>query len=415
MSGSRPRARETFPNTGPSEHLAFEGPARLTFCTRPRRSAREGIKLRTFVRPDGRCFVRLDAGDDELPPGELYAIVDETEAEPYERLGFVRQRRESTYVLPVAGITSELPPGLGMISAADADLDRLRKLDDLLRQDRLPGWRWKPEDFREETFQPAFDPRTYLIAAAGAEYVALVRVWNNPGGWRLGFVGVRRDWRRRGIARALVAEVFGVLLADGVGEVTAEIDDENVASRALFEGLGGRPVRAQIELCRNDRANVRVLVRPSVPDDAEAIAVVQVRSSQAGFADIFPPEALATLDPEPRVPLWRERLPLVAEDEEGIVGFAHVGPSEGEDVGEIYRFFVLPGRWGRGVGRALMDRALEQLRTAGYGEAILWVHADNLRARRFYESAGWRLDGVEKDVEAFGIPVIEVRYRIRLR
>jgi len=282
--------------------------------------------VRTFVRPDGRCFVSLEADEHELPPGELYAIVDETDADPYERLGFVRQRREYTYVIPVAAIAAELPPDLGMVSAAAADLDRLRKLDDLLRQDLHPGWRWKPDDFQDETFQAAFDPRTYLIAAADEEYVALVRVWRNPGGWRLGFVGVRRDWRRRGIARALVAEVFGVLLADGVGEVTAEIDDENIASRALFEGLGARPVGAQIELCRHDGASARVLVRPSGPDDAEAIAVVQVRSSQAGFAGIFPAEA-----------------------------------------------------------------------------------------RRFYESRGWRLDGLEKDVESFGIPVTEVRYRIGLR
>jgi GNAT superfamily N-acetyltransferase len=357
----------------------------------------------------------VEAGEEELPPGTLYAIVDETEAEQYELLGFVRQRRESTYLIPVEAIAAELPPGLRMVGAAEADLDRLRELDDLLRQDLHPGWRWKPEDFREETFQPAFDPRTYVIAAAADEYVALVRVWHNPSGWRLGFVGVRRDWRRRGIARALVAQVFGVLLADGVGEVTAEIDYENAASRALFDGLGARPVRAHVELCRSDGAAARVRVRPSLPDDAEAIAVIQVRSSQAGFAEIFPAEALATLDPEPRVALWRERLPLVAENGDGIIGFAHVGPSEDEAVGEIYRFFVLPERWGEGVGRALMARALEQLRMVGFEEAILWVHADNRRARRFYEAGGWRLDGAEKDVESFGIPVTEVRYRIRLR
>lgn len=161
----------------------------------------EGIGLRTFVRPDGRCFVSLEADEDELPPGKLYAMVDEADAERYERLGFVRQRRESTYVIPVAPIAAELPPGLRMLSAADADLDELRRLDDVLRQDRTPGWRWTSEDFREETFQPAFDPRTYLVAAAGDEYVAVVRVWHNRGGWRVGFVGVRRESRRCGIAR----------------------------------------------------------------------------------------------------------------------------------------------------------------------------------------------------------------------
>ena len=158
----------------------------------------------------------------------------------------------------------------------------------------------------------------------------------------------------------------------------------------------------------------RVRLRASVPEDAEAIAAVQVRSAQIGFADFRPAGALDTLDPALRVPLWRERLPLVAESEEGIVGFAHFGPNEEEPVGEIYRFFVAPERWGEGVGQALMACALEQLRARGFSRAILWVHADNPRARRFYEAGGWRPDGAERDEEAFGQVVKELRYRLTL-
>jgi GNAT superfamily N-acetyltransferase len=159
---------------------------------------------------------------------------------------------------------------------------------------------------------------------------------------------------------------------------------------------------------------VPIRLRPSVPADAEAIATVQVRSAQVGFADFRPAEALATLDPAARFPLWRERLALVAEGNEGIVGFAHFGPNEEEPVGEIYRFFVAPECWGRGVGQALMRRALEQLQSAGFRDALLWVHADNLRARRFYEAGGWRPDGSERDEEAFGQLVKELRYRISM-
>jgi len=158
-----------------------------------------------------------------------------------------------------------------------------------------------------------------------------------------------------------------------------------------------------------------VLVRPSAPEDAEAIAVVQVSSFQVGLADVHPAETLAALDPAPRVPLWGERDALVAEDEQGIVGLVQVGPSDEEGVGEIYRFFVAPERWGEGVGQALMARALEQLRADGFPEALLWVHVDNPRARRFYEAGGWRLDGAAKEQEPFGRPVKMVLYRISLR
>jgi len=35
----------------------------------------------------------------------------------------------------------------------------------------------------------------------------------------------------------------------------------------------------------------------------------------------------------------------------------------------------------------------------------------NERARRFYERAGWSVDGTEKDDVVAGAPVIELRYR----
>ena len=128
-----------------------------------------------------------------------------------------------------------------------------------------------------------------------------------------------------------------------------------------------------------------VFIRPSSPEDAEAIALVQVRSFQTGLAGLRPKEALAALDPEPRVPLWRERQALVAVDEpdSAIIGVAQFGPSDEQGVGEIYRFFVHPERWGQGVGQRLMLSALEQFRVTGFVEGLLWVDADNRRARRF--------------------------------
>lgn len=134
----------------------------------------------------------------------------------------------------------------------------------------------------------------------------------------------------------------------------------------------------------------------------------------AGFADFRPAGFTVELDPAERVPLWRERLPLVAETDDGIVGFVHFGPNAEGSVGEIYRFFVAPECWDKGVGQALMQRALDEL-AAQFDEALLWVHADNRRARRFYEAAGWQADGEERDEEAFGDGGRELRHRIAMR
>ena len=376
--------------------------------------------MRQWTRPDGRCFV-FGEPDGQLPLGPAYATADEADEarrEALERLGFGVHRRELDLRLPTDPTAwnvsvAEPPPGVAFVRADRVEEGRLRLLDDLLRQDvpGTDGWQWSPEGFRDETYESAdFDPATYLVALdESGEEIGLARVWMRGSGPRLGLIGVRANWRRRGIASALLAAVLTEVGSRGLPELRTEVDETNVASHELLFGFGPRTVGASLELVR--KASRPIRLRASVPEDAEAIAAVQVRSAQAGFATFRPPGALDTLDPALRVPLWRERLPLVAEGEGGIVGFAHFGPSNAEPVGEIYRFFVAPECWGEGVGQALMANALEQLGALGFSQAIVWAHADNQRARRFYEAGGWRLDGAERDEEAFGQTVKELRYR----
>lgn len=382
--------------------------------------------MRRSVRPDGRCFV-FGEPDGQLPLGRpVYATADEGDGarlRSLEKLGFRFNRRELVLRIPtdtaswkVAAV--EPPPGIRFVRADAVEEKRLRLLDDLLRQDvpGTDGWKWGPDRFHEETYDsPDFDPATYLVARdEGGEYVGIVRVWMKPGAPRLGFIGVRADWRGKGVARALVANALKAVRADGAWEVTTEVDEQNSASKHLLLGFGGREVGSVRELVRDDSGSLLFQLRQSIPADAEAIALVQIRSALAGFADFRPAGITVELDPADRVPLWRERLPLVAETYDGIVGFAHFGPNADEPVGEIYRFFVAPECWGKGVGQALMQRALEELRAARFDEALLWVHADNRRARRFYEAAGWRTDGSERDEEAFGHIAKELRHRIPL-
>jgi ribosomal protein S18 acetylase RimI-like enzyme len=107
---------------------------------------------------------------------------------------------------------------------------------------------------------------------------------------------------------------------------------------------------------------------------------------------------------------------LVACAEDKVVGFVSLGAAREEDdrVGELYAIYVLPDAAGSGVGRALMAETLSLLRDDGFDEAILWVLEDNPRTRRFYELAGWSVDGGAKDEEWLGTLVRELRYRIVL-
>jgi ribosomal protein S18 acetylase RimI-like enzyme len=225
-----------------------------------------------FLRPDDRWFVHFDpdSRDDSRAPllaavsgntgSDLYATVEESDNQElglFARHGFTVARRESAFVLSTDPEVTGLygvgePEGVVIISAADAFEDQLRLLDDALRQDEpgTAGWRWDPGDFHEETFGDDFDPATYLIAVdeAGGDYVGLGRVWNSPGRPRLGLIAVLAPYRRRGLARALLARAFGVLHERGAGEVTAEVDDANAASRSLLLGLGARRDGGTVEV-----------------------------------------------------------------------------------------------------------------------------------------------------------------------
>jgi ribosomal protein S18 acetylase RimI-like enzyme len=133
-------------------------------------------------------------------------------------------------------------------------------LDCAIRAD-IPGsegWRPDPRWFREETYDsPFFDPLTYRVALDGDRYVGLARVWRAapapPGAaplQRLGCVGVLAGYRRRGLARALIAAAFAPLHARGVTAVTAEVDAGNTASNGLMASLGGTVTGGTIELRR---------------------------------------------------------------------------------------------------------------------------------------------------------------------
>ena len=45
----------------------------------------------------------------------------------------------------------------------------------------------------------------------------------------------------------------------------------------------------------------------------------------------------------------------------------------------------------------MMDVVLEDIKSSGYSEVVLWVFRDNLRARAFYEAKGFVLNDVTKE------------------
>lgn len=144
--------------------------------------------------------------------------------------------------------------------------------------------------------------------------------------------------------------------------------------------------------------------RPGRPTDAGAIDRVFRASFCDTFAHLYRPEDLAAFLGQFTPDAWRTELEdpacafLVAEAEGAIVGYVKLGPLklDLEPAGPgrlLSQLYVLPSQSGRGVGGALIDRALDQCRRDGIAELYLTVFVDNQRARRFYERYGFEAVG----------------------
>jgi GNAT superfamily N-acetyltransferase len=105
----------------------------------------------------------------------------------------------------------------------------------------------------------------------------------------------------------------------------------------------------------------------------------------------------------------------VAEEGGQVVGFVAFGPCRDDDasasVGELYALYVLADRWRSGIGTALQDLCVAELRGAGFAEATLWTLDANPASKAFYEARGWEADRTTVPHDFAGTELALVRYR----
>jgi ribosomal protein S18 acetylase RimI-like enzyme len=171
---------------------------------------------------------------------------------------------------------------------------------------------------------------------------------------------------------------------------------------------------------------MEVRIREATPKDARAIATIHVDAWRDAYRGQLTDDYLDGLSVEDRLEQHRRSLEepssgwatWVAQDGDAIVGFAVTGPSEDADAdpktGEVYAIYLEPTRVGTGVGRTLFEHAVGDLRHRGFATATLWVLETNERARRFYETLGWKPDGTTTSERVDCEMRPTMRYRIEL-
>ena len=140
-------------------------------------------------------------------------------------------------------------------------------------------------------------------------------------------------------------------------------------------------------------------VRRAQPQDAAAIARVQVDAWRSTYRGIVPDKHLDGMSYERAERNWEERITdpdkrntlFVAEDDGGsVVGFASCGAARDDARGfesELYAIYVNQNMQRKGLGRRLVLSVAQDLKARGIDSMLTWVLADN-QYKRFYESIG---------------------------
>jgi lactoylglutathione lyase len=108
---------------------------------------------------------------------------------------------------------------------------------------------------------------------------------------------------------------------------------------------------------------------------------------------------------------------LVAATGDRVVGHLQLVDAPAVDANEIKNMAVEPAQRGRGIGRMLIQAAIDRTRERGRSTLVVATAAADVGNLRFYQRAGFRLRAVERDAfsPATGYPADMLVDGVRLR
>jgi GNAT superfamily N-acetyltransferase len=153
-------------------------------------------------------------------------------------------------------------------------------------------------------------------------------------------------------------------------------------------------------------------VRLALPAEASVIAAIQRNCWSQTLPPATAEQALASVSVEEMAASWEEAVTrpplaqlrvLVAVGEDGVAGFAAIGPSDDPDADAsedamVAEFCINPESQRMGHGSRLLNACVDTLRADGFSRATWWVRSDDDVLRRFLTDAGWAADGAHSEV-----------------
>jgi len=163
-----------------------------------------------------------------------------------------------------------------------------------------------------------------------------------------------------------------------------------------------------------------VTIRRATVDDAALIAQVRVDSWRATYRGMMPDAYLDGMKVPDSTRMWMRVLgaasdaacTFVAEIDGEVVGFAAgitLAERKLDFDAELTALYVLPSAQRAGIGRRLLTEVAASLGAAGAPNMLVWVLAQNRKARDFYARLGAQLLA-EQTFKWDELDLIEVAY-----
>lgn len=215
------------------------------------------------------------------PAGDKRLTTYSDEAAPTADLlrarGYEPERYAALMVRPHLDDISdrELPDGVEIRPVEDGHLRQIWEADVEAFRDHRGFTEQTETDWEEWLDSPNWDPSLWQVAWAGDRVVGQVRTyidpaenerWERKRGWTED-ISTAREWRRRGIAGALICASLFRLRERGMTEAALGVDTENLSGAfRLYESLGYVRTRLEVYFVRPVGEPVSGQVVPGASD-----------------------------------------------------------------------------------------------------------------------------------------------------
>ena len=162
-------------------------------------------------------------------------------------------------------------------------------------------------------------------------------------------------------------------------------------------------------------------IRSAQSGDQFELANTHLNSWREAYRGLLPQNYLDELPLtfRGRAKNWQQKINLsekyiiqVAENKNGIVGFACLQPARDNDMSEyaeVSAIYLLEKFKGTGVGFKLLTSGLKKIEQRGFKKAYCWVLEGNPTIK-FYEKSGAKFSGKIKEDEIGGMKCNDLRY-----